>query len=167
MFEDGVGGPSNEEMKTPEQREREHKLIVTVVLRRLGTPRPGEEQENEAIASRYATDVAERLAAENITVSETVDVSSEEERLMLCVLSDVQGARTKEAIEEVLATIVGRGMYNFELKPDEKRREKLSTLALIYARASERINEGWDTSMFTKEETAAAEQGEYPTENDL
>jgi hypothetical protein len=167
MSEKSIGGPSAEEMKTPEQREREKAAVLAVVSKRLGIPRVGEEDQNQVIAEKYAIDVSARVSAEGVTIPETVNLSGEEDRLILCALSDVQGERTLANIEQVMATILDGKMYNIKLKPDNERRQQLITLAYIYAKVSERIDEGWDISMFTAEEIAASERGEYPTEEDL
>jgi len=157
---------NSEEMKTPEQKEREREIVLQVVLKRLGTPRVGEEEENQAIAERYAQDVYNRLLNENIDIPENIDLLPDENRLVLCTLSDTGDDNSTENVGRVLDNITERKLYDIKLKLTQEKKAELVRIAVLYSATSERISQGWDTSMFSQEEIERSKRGDYPSDED-
>ena len=166
-LEGGVEGNGDdlEAMESPEQRERKLQICQTVVLKRLGTPRAGEEEQNQQIANKYAADVLSRLTQEGVDIPENVDLAPEEDRLILCTLSNIETDKTHDNLLEFMGSIIEGKQYNFKAPVSAERIEELTKIAVIFQTSFERIKAGWDTSeWFTEEEAATDEVGEYPAD---
>lgn len=153
-------GVSPEEMKTPEQREREMQIVIKLVYMRIGQPAEGREK----YAANIAADVNESLSDEKVAIPENINLSPDEDRLILCTLSNMEIEKTPENIEAFMSEIVEKELYNFHITLEQSRRDELVNIAIIFKAISDRVERGIDQTVFTEEEIDQDEIGEYPYE---
>lgn len=142
MTEDSVGGPSAEDMKTPEQREKELATVNFLVRYNLGKPRAGEEAENVALAERYSADLLSRLTDLGAEIPQIPQLNQSDMLVVLCAVGDTNRSDDMEVLRGSIAeNLAARGVTAGAGKIDQ-----LAKIALVYGRVSARVEEGWTTA---------------------